>query len=76
MSESFLVDPQTPVNMKKACRHWHSRDTAVCSIRNIHKSPRQALVNAKLGMRFDKSWPFYFGYQVARSLKRFLLSSR
>jgi glycosyltransferase involved in cell wall biosynthesis len=69
IAEIFLLDKQTPAKMKKACRHWHSRDTAVLAILNFVKSPRNAFIYTTSGMRFDKCWPLYFAYQFVYILK-------
>lgn len=69
MAEYFLADPQTPTKMMAACRHWHTRDTSVLAIQNFLKSPRRSFMYAISGTRFDKCWPLYFSYQLARILK-------
>lgn len=69
MAETFLADPHTPAEMKKACRFWHSRDTTILAIRNLYTSPWKAFEYMAIGIRFDTNWLFYFGRQLAHALK-------
>lgn len=74
VSEQHLTDPELPLEGRRACRRWHSRDAAILAFEAMRTgSVKDAVGWISRGWRYDPLWPARVAVLALSSCTRRLL---
>lgn len=63
IAEYFINKKESPNELKKACRAWHSKDTSNLVIQHFFSSPKKAWLFIRAGLHHNKQWGIHFLHQ-------------